>query len=100
MLMQKYVMMEIQIMVMVLFISLISCLGCSGDCFTQDPLYDCLVPGQLCTKKCGNGKMDPGEVCDDGNRVGGDGCSVSCTVESGYKCPAPGPWYFYLKKFS
>lgn len=56
--------------------------------------YECLVPGQLCTLLCGNGRMDSGEVCDDGNRVSGDGCSSSCTVEAHYKCPAPGPWYF------
>lgn len=27
---------------------------------------------------CGDGKKDPGEVCDDGNRVSGDGCSANC----------------------
>lgn len=27
---------------------------------------------------CGNGVIDPGELCDDGNRVGGDSCSASC----------------------
>ncbi|MEM9461752.1 MAG: DUF4215 domain-containing protein [Myxococcota bacterium] len=27
---------------------------------------------------CGNGVVDPGEICDDGNLVGGDGCSVTC----------------------
>ena len=27
---------------------------------------------------CGNGVLDPGEVCDDGNRVGGDGCNAWC----------------------
>lgn len=31
---------------------------------------------------CGNGNLDPGEECDDGNNVGGDGCSASCTVDS------------------
>lgn len=31
---------------------------------------------------CGDGNVDPGEECDDGNRTGGDGCSASCTVES------------------
>src|SRR5207249_6141959 len=29
---------------------------------------------------CGNGKVDPGEECDDGNRVDGDGCDSNCTV--------------------
>lgn len=27
---------------------------------------------------CGNGTVDPGEACDDGNTVGGDGCSSTC----------------------
>jgi cysteine-rich repeat protein len=28
---------------------------------------------------CGNGKMDRGEICDDGNIIPGDGCSADCT---------------------
>lgn len=32
----------------------------------------CLVPG------CGNRVVEPGEQCDDGNHVGGDGCSADC----------------------
>jgi cysteine-rich repeat protein len=27
---------------------------------------------------CGNARMDPGEVCDDGNTKDGDGCSADC----------------------
>lgn len=27
---------------------------------------------------CGDGHMDPGEVCDDGNILAGDGCSADC----------------------
>ncbi|NUO52737.1 MAG: DUF4215 domain-containing protein [Polyangiaceae bacterium] len=34
---------------------------------------DCTVPF------CGDGIMDGGEVCDDGNNVGGDGCSANCS---------------------
>jgi cysteine-rich repeat protein len=30
---------------------------------------------------CGNGSLDPGEECDDGNTVGGDGCSALCLNE-------------------
>ena len=30
---------------------------------------------------CGNGKLDPGESCDDGNRINGDGCNASCASE-------------------
>ncbi|HVV81603.1 MAG TPA: myxococcus cysteine-rich repeat containing protein [Kofleriaceae bacterium] len=32
---------------------------------------------------CGNGTLDPGEQCDDGNNVAGDGCTESCTTEPG-----------------
>jgi cysteine-rich repeat protein len=35
---------------------------------------------------CGNGERDNIELCDDGNRVAGDGCSQFCTLETGYKC--------------
>ncbi len=30
---------------------------------------------------CGNGVLDPGESCDDGNRINGDGCNASCATE-------------------
>ncbi len=30
---------------------------------------------------CGNGRKDPGEQCDDGNRIAHDGCSSDCRVE-------------------
>ena len=34
-------------------------------------------------RTCGNGVLDPGEGCDDGNRVSGDGCDFVCRPESG-----------------
>ena len=40
--------------------------------------------------KCGNGVHDDGESCDDGNQVGGDGCTPLCQVESGWICPQVG----------
>src|SRR6185437_15357276 len=46
-------------------------------------------PGQH-HKTCGNGMQDPGESCDDGNKVGGDGCTPLCQVESGWICPQVG----------
>src|SRR5689334_8923509 len=30
--------------------------------------------------KCGNGKLDEGEACDDGNRIDDDGCNSNCTL--------------------
>jgi len=32
---------------------------------------------------CGNGQIDGGETCDDGNFTNGDGCSEQCTLECG-----------------
>ncbi len=31
---------------------------------------------------CGDGFLDPGEQCDDGNTHNGDGCDANCTLES------------------
>ena len=39
---------------------------------------------------CGNGVLDPGEQCDDGNRTNGDGCSATCQIEAGWQCSIPG----------
>lgn len=30
---------------------------------------------------CGNGVVEAGEQCDDGNTLSGDGCSATCTIE-------------------
>jgi cysteine-rich repeat protein len=32
---------------------------------------------------CGNGALEVPEICDDGNLVGGDGCSPKCEIEPG-----------------
>ncbi len=48
-------------------------LSCDGDTIYHSP-------------ECGNGVVEEGEQCDDGNRVGKDGCSVSCTVEFAETC--------------
>ena len=63
----------------------------AGSWFTQysttnDPVYN----------NCGNGYLNiqagsvPAEQCDDGNTNSADGCSATCTVESGYTCPTAG----------
>jgi cysteine-rich repeat protein len=39
---------------------------------------------------CGNGKIESGETCDDGNTKSDDGCSATCAVESAFDgdtCP-------------
>lgn len=40
----------------------------------------CLSEGEL----CGNGLIESGEVCDDGNDVEGDGCNASCGAATCY----------------
>ncbi|MGI9610006.1 MAG: M4 family metallopeptidase, partial [Acidimicrobiia bacterium] len=40
---------------------------------------------------CGDGALDLGEMCDDGNTDNGDGCSATCGVESGWLCTDPTP---------
>jgi len=37
--------------------------------------------GHITVAVCGNGLVEPGEQCDDGNCEDGDGCSSSCTLE-------------------
>ncbi|MEZ4364865.1 MAG: hypothetical protein R2939_01095 [Kofleriaceae bacterium] len=38
--------------------------------------------GGLCVvARCGDGVVDAGEVCDDGNSAGGDGCSATCSSD-------------------
>ncbi len=40
---------------------------------------------------CGNGVVETGEACDDGNTASGDGCSALCdVVEDGYTCAVAG----------
>lgn len=50
----------------------------------NDPLHF-IYPTQV-SGVCGNGRRDVGEQCDDGNKLSGDGCSPSCTIESGWQC--------------
>ena len=74
--------------------------ACSGDSAVPppgQPAEDCLTPGDEdgngladcsdpvcaavsdCQIACGNGKLDPGEQCDDGNNFNSDGCESDCT---------------------
>lgn len=39
-----------------------------------------------CGAECGDGVLQTGEPCDDGDQTGGDGCSASCSVEGGWTC--------------
>ena len=60
--------------------------GCSSGCVIEDG-WRCdtaLIPNKC--SRCGNGRADPGEQCDDGNLLSGDSCSSQCQVEDGYVC--------------
>lgn len=71
--------------------NVISVLYVSLETMTVDMCVEETLEG-----KCGNGVLDPGEECDDGNTrvVGlvdprnrqGDGCSSDCKVELGWRC--------------
>lgn len=76
--------------------------SCSGFLSTMENLADCLAciaeykstcndyiaapsNGPLpsgCNQLCGNGKIEAGESCDDGNVVDGDACPASCHIAS------------------
>lgn len=43
-------------------------------------------PREAIKAGCGDNIITGAEICDDGNAKSGDGCSASCTVESGYDC--------------
>jgi cysteine-rich repeat protein len=68
---------------------------CNGSEFC-DPLSDCVSSGDPCplgtvcnegadlcdpVVACGDGILDPGEDCDDGNQLDGDCCSANCQFE-------------------
>ncbi len=49
------------------------------------------LPGCSCSEtesggSCGDGVVNDGEACDDGNTVAGDGCSANCAIESPAIC--------------
>jgi cysteine-rich repeat protein len=46
---------------------------------TVDPT---LPPCPSPTAACGDGNLDPGEQCDDGNTVSCDGCNAACQIEA------------------
>lgn len=49
----------------------------------------CVAPPKAAV--CGDKIIDPGELCDDGNNVGGDGCALDCkSIEPNFACTTPG----------
>ena len=74
--------------------------GCTASC-TAKPGWTCAGSPSTCAfTSCGNGALDAGtdEICDDGNKTAGDGCSPLCVVETDWICnntPMPStcePW--------
>ena len=65
--------------------------GCSSTCMVEAN-FVCNGQPSVCTgtappvNNCGNGQINTGETCDDGNQNGGDGCSSTCQTESGFDC--------------
>ena len=65
--------------------------GCLDDCSSgrsRTATYAASRASRACRSRsrvCGDGALDPGEQCDDGdNTVAGDGCSSTCTVDTGW----------------
>jgi cysteine-rich repeat protein len=63
-------------------------LMCSSDEAATVPAAPISVdqPAPACITECGDGLRSDDEPCDDGNFRNGDGCSESCSVESGFQC--------------
>jgi fibro-slime domain-containing protein len=57
--------------------------GCSGECGGAGGSGG---NGSL----CGNGALDAGEQCDDGNPLQGDGCNGVCNLEPNFACAQVG----------
>ena len=57
--------------------------GCNWHCLLETPGWTCPLLG-VCTEICGDGLDFYHYGCDDGNLINGDGCSSTCTVETGY----------------
>ena len=53
---------------------------------TADTALDTDPPDTTIPPGCGDGVVQSGEACDDGNTLSGDGCSLACAVELGYLC--------------
>jgi cysteine-rich repeat protein len=58
--------------------------GCDAQCHVEAS-WSCSGEPSVCSKLCGNGALDNGEACDDGNSVAADGCSA-CGVDSRWQC--------------
>jgi cysteine-rich repeat protein len=62
--------------------------GVSADAIADaaPPLRDALPIEFFKEHACGDGVLDPGEQCDDGNNSSGDGCTALCQIVCGWTC--------------
>ena len=62
-------------------------IGHNEQCDGTSGCDACKLTNRVLTK-CGNGTINTsnGEECDDGNAIGGDGCSPTCQIESAFEC--------------
>lgn len=58
---------------------------------TEPGSSETLLPAAPIKASCGDGLVLFNEGCDDRNVVAGDGCSATCTVETGYVCNSAQP---------
>ena len=63
------------------------CDGLIGWYVDDVEVYSCSA--ELPPSDCGNGVIDTGEQCDDGNTFIDDGCSNTCQIDDGWQCTAP-----------
>jgi cysteine-rich repeat protein len=81
-----------------------ACAGLTGDDVGScSPLPGCVIDSAVLTGQglaravyatpptCGNGALDGGEQCDDGDVVPGDGCNAACESEGDTCTPYGGP---------
>lgn len=95
-----------------LVLTLITLVGCSGPGVNIDEDADVMVDGGVDVDSmvlpdgsmpdsmtpdvtvvdlCGNDLVNIGETCDDGNQVSNDGCSNECLIEIGWDCNSSVP---------
>ena len=69
--------------------------GCNLTCNGTITGYNCLggspTSATVCSVICGDGKIISPETCDDNNTAINDGCSSTCSVETGYTCTTSNP---------
>jgi len=61
--------------------------GGSGSAADEPTCLENCGEGPPAAPVCGNGAVEAGEQCDDGNTASGDGCSATCRIE--VRPPAP-----------